>query len=288
MAKILVIADSSGSCNALPRGLELAHKLGYSVDVVAFCYSTFKPLKIKGINRSDIKKRLMAKREAEVQQFIERYEKSDQKVTLKIVWEKDEADWIVKRSTRAYDLVVKTGERVDGFAFTSADWRLLRECSRSLLFVSSKKWQRTKPIMAAVDLASNVPEKVALNHKIIERAKALAAVLKTDLHIIAAIEIPELLMDLDLIDPLAYTKEVKREMKPRLQKLAAAHDLSEKIFRMKRGPVDKVISSEAAKCRAQLVVMGTVGKPGIARRLLGNTAEKVLRHLRTDVLAVKV
>jgi universal stress protein E len=48
-----------------------------------------------------------------------------------------------------------------------------------------------------------------------------------------------------------------------------------------------VITSEAARTRAQLVVMGTVGRTGIKGRLMGNTAESVLRLLRTDVLALK-
>ena len=55
----------------------------------------------------------------------------------------------------------------------------------------------------------------------------------------------------------------------------------------KRGPVDTVITSQAAKVRAQLVVMGTVARRGIRARLIGNTAESVLHHLRTDVLALK-
>ena len=76
-------------------------------------------------------------------------------------------------------------------------------------------------------------------------------------------------------------------MQPHLKELAATHDLPEKLFRIKRGPVDKVISSDAARVRAQLVVMGTIGRKGIRARLIGNTAEAVLRHLRTDVLTLK-
>ena len=38
---------------------------------------------------------------------------------------------------------------------------------------------------------------------------------------------------------------------------------------------------------AQIVVMGTVGRKGVKARLIGNTAEKVLAHLKTDVLAIK-
>jgi len=77
-------------------------------------------------------------------------------------------------------------------------------------------------------------------------------------------------------------------MKPAIAKLSKAHDLPVKAFKVKKGPVEKVITSVAAKQRAQVVVMGTVGRRGVRARLLGNTAEKVLRHLRTDVLALKL
>ncbi len=49
-----------------------------------------------------------------------------------------------------------------------------------------------------------------------------------------------------------------------------------------------MVASRAAKVRAQLVVIGTVGRKGVRARLLGNTAEKVLLHLKTDVLAIKL
>jgi len=43
----------------------------------------------------------------------------------------------------------------------------------------------------------------------------------------------------------------------------------------------------ADKIKADLVVMGTAGHKGLVAHLLGNTAKKVLSHLRTDVLALK-
>ena len=58
-------------------------------------------------------------------------------------------------------------------------------------------------------------------------------------------------------------------------------------FKLKEGPVEKVITSESARLKAQLVVMGTVGRAGVKARIVGNTAEKVLSRLRTDVLAIK-
>jgi universal stress protein E len=70
--------------------------------------------------------------------------------------------------------------------------------------------------------------------------------------------------------------------------LAKACDIPESAFRCKRGAAEKVVASRTAKVRAQLVVVGTVGQKGVRARLLGNTAEKVLLHLKTDVLAIKL
>lgn len=288
MGKLLIVADkvSKGDI-AVQRGLQLAHKLGCGVDIVAFCYTSMKSLRLKGGQRQEIRKSLTARRTDEVQAQIDKFSTAGQKVSLQVVWEKDIVPWIIKRCARPYDALVKTGNRSETFAYTSTDWQLLRECPRPVLIVAGKKWQRTKPILAAVDLASKMPEKIALNHSVIAAAKTYAAALEAPLVIITAIEVPAVLTDLGLINPGPYVKEIKAELKPVVKELAEAHDLPVSTFRIKKGPVDKVINSEAAKHRAQLLVMGTVGRRGVQARLLGNTAESVLRHIRTDVLAMK-
>jgi len=288
MGKLLIIADRDKRCVAIQRGLELAEKLDCGVDVVAFCYTPLARLKVKASERAVIKKRLLAEREAEVQQRIDELRQGDQKISLIVAWEKDIAPWISKRCSRPYEAVIKTGHRSESFTYTSTDWQLLRECPCSVLIVAEKKWHRTKPVLASIDLSSKIPEKIALNHAAINKAKAFSSALGTGMLIITAIEIPALLAEFDLVDPLAYVKEIKAEMKPRIKELAEAHDLPEDIFRIKKGPIAKVISSDAAKNRAQLLIMGTVGRRGLTARLLGNTAESVLRHLRTDVLAIKL
>jgi len=288
MGKILIIADRDKHSTAINRGLELARRLGCSAEIVAFCYTSLRPLRLKASERSAVKKRLISEREDQVGALIEQACQQGQKVKLIMAWEKDVAPWVIKRCTRPYIAVIKTGCRSESFLYTSTDWQLLRECPRAVLIVAGKKWQRTRPVLASVDLASKMPEKIALNHEVISQAKLYADALATPLSIITAIEVPTLLADLDLLDPVAYAREIKAEMKPLISELAAAHDLPEKLFRIKKGPVARVISSEAARARAQLLVMGTVGRRGIKARLLGNTAEDVLRHIRTDVLAVKL
>jgi universal stress protein E len=80
---------------------------------------------------------------------------------------------------------------------------------------------------------------------------------------------------------------LKEELQPKVLKLASTHGLPVSSFKLKEGPVDKVITSESARLKAQLVVMGTIGRRGVRGQVIGNTAEKVLSRLRTDVLALK-
>jgi universal stress protein E len=288
VGKILVIADLEGVGYATPRGLELARRLGYATDVVAFAHAPLKQLKLSRAEEGRIKQKLLDDREAEVQERIDKHARHDQKVALKVVWEKNIDRWVNRQCAGGrYVGVVKTGNRSENLVHTSTDWQLLRECPAPVLLVSKKKWHHVKPVLVTLDLASNVPTKKKLNSKVLGQAKALAGALGVELEIITAVEIPTLLSDLDLVDPIAYFKDARAGMQGAIRKLAAEHEIPEKAFRCKRGPVDKVITSYAAKVRAQIVVMGTVGRTGVKARLLGNTAEKVLRHMKTDVLAIK-
>jgi universal stress protein E len=289
MAKILVVADKAESCAATPRGLELAAKLGLDVDIVVFVYADLKSLKVSAAaEREKLKKRLLAERKNSVIELAAKYQQPGQKPNINAVWEKNVDRWIINQCVSGkYRGVVKTGSAGDSLVTAATDWQLLRKCAAPVLLVARKKWHRTKPILVALDLSSTVRSKQALNEKILNLAKGLADTLGVELKIICAIEIPTLLSDLDLIDPLAYVRDAKAEIQPRISKLAKRCDLPVTVFACKHGPAEKVITSYAAQVRAQIVVMGTVARKGIKARLLGNTAERVLQHMKTDVLAIK-
>lgn len=288
MGKVLVIADPEGECNAIPRGLLLADRLGLDAEVYGFVHTSLAQLKLDGDARAEVRKRLQSKRETELQGSIDQHGNAGQKVKLRVLWEKDVAGWVCQRCARSkYRMVVKTGRRTESLVHTSTDWMLLRDCPAPVLIVAENKWRQTRPVLAALDLASSSAVKKHLNEAILEQAGALATAMGESLAIICAVEVPTLLQDLDLVDPRSYVAQLRQAMQPQISALARRHALPEKAFRVKRGPAEKVITSEAAKQRAQLVVMGTVGRKGVKGRLIGNTAEKVLRHLHTDVLALK-
>ena len=71
-------------------------------------------------------------------------------------------------------------------------------------------------MLVALDLSTRIKAKQRLNHALIAVGKRLAEALSAELKIISAIEVPTLLSDLDLVDPLAYVKEQKKAMRPHL------------------------------------------------------------------------
>lgn len=288
MGKLLIVADQGESCVATSRGLKLAAKLGHSTEIVAFTYAPLTRIAPGKTQQDTIRQQLLDRRRAEAEKRISEFAAEGQKVALKVVWLEQIHSWINKRAAAGnFDAVIKTSHASGSLTYTSTDWHLLRECPVPVLITAEKKWHRTKPVLAALDLGSKSRTKQALNDRVLSHAKRLADGLKVELKIISVIEVPTLLSDLDIVDPDSYAKEQKEKMLPQIRKLAAKHEIEEKAFVCKRGPVAKVITSQAAKARAQIVVLGTVGRGGLKAKVMGNTAEEVLQHLRTDILAVK-
>jgi nucleotide-binding universal stress UspA family protein len=73
-----------------------------------------------------------------------------------------------------------------------------------------------------------------------------------------------------------------------LRHLAAANcdQVKYQVHFLKGDPIH-VIGKVALALQAGLVVMGTFARTGLARRIIGNTAEAVLRQVNCSVLAVK-
>ena len=288
---IMIIADRRGRRQvALERGMALAAKLGCEVLLVGFVYEA---LAAQGISSKTLqdkaRRKLLAQTSAELKTQMHRFKAPGVKASCTAVWEKNVRHWVVEHSKREkYLLVVKTGHRSETFIYSSTDWQLLRECPVPVMIAAENKWRKTRPIIATVDLESENKAKQRLNKKVIETAQRYATLFDCPLYVLHVIQISPLLTELDLVDEYSYTRKIKDELQEQLERLSARHDIPLKNIIVKQGPVAGVITSESAKLKAQLVVMGTVGRKGVRGKLIGNTAEQVLSQLRTDVLALKV
>lgn len=289
MDKLLIIMDPAHKHQkALGRGIELARATGAALEVVAFVHEYLDALPADPMVQQAAREALIEHRQKWLEQMLALADCQDLQVDLRTVWEKNIHLWITERCQRADIMsVVKTGHRSEQFLYTPTDWHLMRACPAPVMLVAEKKWNRAHPILAAVDLSTDKPAKKALNTQIIEQASKLAKAMETDLHLVHALHTSVVLADLDIIDMAAHARKREAALKPRIEHLCNTWHLLPEQIHLEAGPAQKVIPSIANRLKADMVVIGTTGKTGVAARVIGNTAEKVLTHLRTDLLAIK-
>ena len=122
--------------------------------------------------------------------------------------------------------------------------------------------------------------------QVVERAAAMAEALGSQLHVGYAVPFSKVLRDLGLLD----RRQVQREGEQRAERYRATLEqrgIKVEAIHVATGAPEKVLINLAAENKAGLVVLGTVGRKKLVGRVLGNTAEQILRLLKADVLALK-
>jgi nucleotide-binding universal stress UspA family protein len=86
-----------------------------------------------------------------------------------------------------------------------------------------------------------------------------------------------------------YYRALEREVKARLLTLARRKKLAGKcrVKVIRAGDAASAIADEAKKSRARMIIMGSHGRTGLGRWILGSVTERTLRHAQCPVLVVK-
>lgn len=85
-------------------------------------------------------------------------------------------------------------------------------------------------------------------------------------------------------------KAQREEAQNQMEKLIRKKKLKPGTFRsviVRRGDPARVIANQANKARASMIIMGSHGRTGLKRLVLGSVAERTLRYARCPVLIIK-
>lgn len=283
MSTILVIADQDKQPpTAIERACDLANTYEARLHVVYFCYANLRELGDKG---DESKQALMAR-----QQQRAASELADLPCghSHEVVWAKNIPEWVNQYiSQSAPVLIVKTSHRSETLTYTPTDWHLMRQAKAPVFLVATKKWHKASTVMATVDFGTRVDDKMGLNRAVMDKAHHLAKHYGVDMHICYAPPFSEVLRDLGFKTDDDVTRETYEKLRSEIAALATHYHIPESHIHIHAGDPEKVIPSVAAKCKAGLVVVGTVGRRGLSGMLIGNTAERILALLKTDVLTLK-
>lgn len=292
MKQLIVIADPPGGKNpALKRALEIREATRAKITLLGFCYANVGKTADRAnarLSRKDLERKLLSKREAELRAILKSFNVTTRQVNIKVMWSKEITPAILAWCRKSKDAtLLKSASATNTWLRTSTDWQLIRECPIPFMLTAGKTWRKKPRILASVDFATEVKSKQQLNDKIATQARKLAEKLDDELHLAFALEVPEVLADLDLINPRKYAADKKKLLQPRIEQFCSKHNIDPNNVHISQGPAEKVIPSIANKLKADLVIAGTVGRKGIKGKLIGNTAEKILANLYTDILTLR-
>lgn len=290
MNQMLIIADPRDTKqHAIARGLRLAALAGAEARVVAFVHENLAalPQALTEPEQAQFRQKVLEKTQTWLDGTIAAANGADTPVRSEVVWERHIAAWVVREAkTGAFDFVVKTGHRSETWLHTPTDWELIRSCPTPLLLVAGQRWRGGQHVIASVDLGTRMRAKQALNRKVASMAADMARLLQRELHFAYAPPITLAMRELDLVDKRALRDSGRALMTDFVDALSQ-EDIVPDDVHVKAGPPDKVLTQMAAKCKADLVVIGSIGRKALVGKLIGNTAEQVLRLTKADILVVK-
>ena len=292
---LAVIDHNSEDQKALKRAIELADKSGATITAFLsiFDFSYEMTTMLSSEERETMRSSVINSRTSWVDSLVKALNKNQMNIDIKVIWHNRPFEAIINQVVhKHFDLVVKSThehDKLKSVIFTPTDWHLLRKCPCPVLLVKDHLWPKNGNILAAVDIASDDEEHLALNNKITEEAINLAKLIDANVHLVnsfpgtpvnIAVEIPE-------FNALEYNETMKKHHVKAMATHAEKYHIAQAQTHVVEGLTENVIDELSTELDAELVILGTVGRTGLSAALIGNTAEHVIDRLNCDVMALK-
>jgi universal stress protein E len=289
---ILVDVDATATVQpALDRAAGIARKCGAPLRIVDVMSA---PTDARRALRADVEHELIARRREKLTRLA--YGLRD------VVAETDilagaPVDALIEDVERfGHDLLVRSHAR-DVAArgpkpFGPVDVQLFRRCPCPVWAVGAGAQPEHPRVVGAIDVSTVDPVKQALNRRIIELALLLTRLQEGSLILLHAWQpLAERRMATHASDEdySAYLDSSRRRVKQDLVALAQSFGdrLAGVRLELRRGSVEEALPEFVVAEGVDLVVIGTMGRTGVARHLWGNTVERLVDRLLCSLVAVK-
>ena len=222
-------------------------------------------------DREALQRVVTQRHQAWVESLVEPMRAAGNDVTVEVEWTADWREAIPAAARRAgADLIVKaasTHSKNERRLLKTSDWTLLRGAHCPVYLVKKDSIVVGAKVLCALNLKAQDDLHDELNGRVIDYSKALIEkVPDSSLHAVNAYAGSDKFV---YPDDLASTTGIDK---------TCAHSIE--------GSPDKVIPEIADQIDASIVVIGTAARGGIKAAFVGNTAEKILDEVRTNILIV--
>ena len=286
LKKVLVVIDTDHETQlALDRVVQLARLSDFEIRLISCDYSRylvegyyFDGIQIPELRRGYLNERLEAL-DALAKPLID----MGLTVQTEAMWGHPPFEAIVADvMSWQPDLVIHSARRhskISRIFLSNEDWQLVRTCPASLLLVKERPWSDEPIIIAAVDPKHSHGKPSGLDHKILSIANELGDKVEGLVCIMHSYsEIPM---------SGTYPEQASAEHKAAMDELLADFEIPEDRVYIVDESVEFALPELELDLQADLVVMGAVSRSRVKDVFIGNTAEKVLDYIESDVLVVK-
>lgn len=298
---VLVVADPTTTTQpAVQRGAWLAKQLGAGLELFICDYDQY----LSGERFFDdgslekARKQVISKNTATLRKLAQQVGEG-LSVTVDAAWDHPLHEGIVRKVLAAKpDFVLKDTHyhpALKRAIFSNTDWNLIRDCPAPLWLVKPRPVGDPLEMIAAVDPVHEHDKPAALDHRILDLAKDLAASVRARLHVFHAFDpAPAYAVSSDsmafpisapMTDILQALKQRHEEAVGELMKSYA--DVPSNRIHVVEGNTREQLDALVDDISADLVVMGAVSRGLFERIILGSTAEQILDRVACDLLIIK-
>lgn len=187
-------------------------------------------------------------------------------VSWSIEWQKSIMDSAKHVDATVIYLPVQEKSANRRFSFTESKWELLKGAYCPVVLIRPNANAQRKVILAAVNFQAQRDVQRELNKLILQQAKFFAELYGATVHVVNG-----------YLDSMSY---------PDRGRLVNETEIASDRIHVKNGYTSDVVSEVAREIDADLVVMGTLGQNGMTTYRRGNTAERLIAALDTDVMVI--
>lgn len=192
---------------------------------------------------------------------------------------------------RGVDLIIKTAQGRDVrrmTTFGSTALHLVRK-SPVPVWLQNPHVPAARRVLAAVNLGAATPEREELSRRIVSSAQRIAELEGAELHVLYVVDAGRERLYRNILTASqfeAYAFATLRAARELLERFVATEAPGARLHLRQGEPVD-VIAEFVREHDIQFVVMGSVGRSGVAGLLIGELAEDLLCRVDCSVLTLK-
>lgn len=290
---ILVVLDQDHPEQiALDRALWLARSLDADLTLLtrtwdAYCEDSST---LDAETRNKVKHALLQKSEHWLDSFTA--EATDLTIRTEVHWQKHIHEAVLESLRQQdFDLVIKgTGpHNLFDRIFTHTDWNLLRHCPAPVMLVKSAQPWRHNRVLACIDATSPDKGHQLINDNILSYAEHLSDHFETDLHLVNAYPLVSVAFAMvpEVSAPDDIQHYIHEQHEDACEQWARKYNINADHIHIGEGDPENVVARVAEETEADLVVVGSIGRTGLAGVLIGNTAEQLVDKVNCDVIVIK-